>query len=700
MPDDGTEHRKLAAIMFTDMVGYSALVQRNEALALELLEEHHRLLRPVFPKFGGREIKSTGDGFLVEFASALSAAQCAIEIQKTLVQYNAAAGPERRYQVRIGVHLGDVVLREADIFGDGVNIAARIEPLAEAGGICLSRSVFDQVANKLDAALVKLGSPELKNIQVPMEVYRVVLPWQAGGVAPARRALSRQQAQPRWGWMAAGLAGLAVLGVVVWLRWPAKRQTQAPGPAGPAASARSVATLPATNIAILPFRNLGLEKENEYFAEGLSEQLLSKLQNIGGLSVIPVSGTNYLSRELGELGREFGVGSVLKGSASKAENEVRVHVELVHAESRRVLWADDFQKEFKHIFAIQDEVARQVAAALKVRLLPTEEAQLAKRPTENLEAYALYLQGRKHWNRMSRDGFQQAIRLYGEAIKKDPKYALAHAGLADCYTLMAFDLEPPAKMYGDARRFAEMAAALDDSLAQAHVSLGMVRAFFEWEWGAAEGEFKRALELQETYADAHHYYAHWLEVQGRWAEVHAQWERARQLGPASLQISQETGLAYYMNEEYDRAIAICQRAVQTAPTFIYAKSSLAMAYSQKGQYLAAIKETTEARALPDGDIPTVVAELGYAYAKNGDRANAEALLRQMRQQRASGVYVDPWWLAVIHAGLGQTEQALDELEHAVAERSASVCWVNVEPKFKSLRAAPRFKELLKKVKLE
>ena len=176
MPDGGTEQRKLAAIMFTDMVGYSALTQRDEALALALLEEHHRLLRPIFPKFGGREIKSTGDGFLVEFASALAAAQCAIEIQKTLVQYNAAAGPERRYQVRIGVHLGDVVLREADIFGDGVNIAARIESLAEAGGICLSRSVFDQVANKLDAALVKLGSPELKNIQVPMEVCRTRCP--------------------------------------------------------------------------------------------------------------------------------------------------------------------------------------------------------------------------------------------------------------------------------------------------------------------------------------------------------------------------------------------------------------------------------------------------------------------------------------------------------------------------------------------
>ena len=196
MASEGTEQRKLAAIMFTDMVGYSALTQSDERLALQLLAEHHRLLRPLFPKFSGREIKTTGDGFLVEFASALEATQCAIDIQRVLVQHNASAPAERRIHIRIGVHVGDVVLREADIFGDGVNIAARIEPLAEAGGICLSRSVVDQISNKIQEPLVKLGTPELKNIQMPMEVYRVVLPWQQSsgvGHASSSRATKRPQ---------------------------------------------------------------------------------------------------------------------------------------------------------------------------------------------------------------------------------------------------------------------------------------------------------------------------------------------------------------------------------------------------------------------------------------------------------------------------------------------------------------------------
>ncbi|HEY2952714.1 MAG TPA: adenylate/guanylate cyclase domain-containing protein [Verrucomicrobiae bacterium] len=182
--NEGTEQRKLAAIMFTDMVGYSALAQRDEALALELLEEHRSLLRGLFPKHQGTEIKTTGDGFLVEFASALAAARCAIEIQRSLVTRNVACATDRQLQVRIGIHVGDVVHEEGDVLGDGVNIASRIEPLAGPGGICLSRPVVDQIANKIDASLVKLGTPELKNIQVPMEVYRVVLPWQQGQAEP------------------------------------------------------------------------------------------------------------------------------------------------------------------------------------------------------------------------------------------------------------------------------------------------------------------------------------------------------------------------------------------------------------------------------------------------------------------------------------------------------------------------------------
>ncbi|MGA2864313.1 MAG: adenylate/guanylate cyclase domain-containing protein, partial [Verrucomicrobiota bacterium] len=263
----GTEQRKLAAIMFTDMVGYSALAQRDEKLALELLAEQQLLLRPIFPKFNGREIKSTGDGFLVEFNSALEGAQCAVEIQKALVEYNASATPERRIQVRIGVHLGDVVLREADMFGDGVNIAARIEPLAEAGGICLSGPVFDQVANKLGVALVKLGAPELKNIQTPVDVYRVVLPWQQQAPVAATSGATLAS-KPSTRALAVGLVATVVLVAAGW--WFVHQSGKA---TKQVASSPSASTSPAgssaspapdqKSIAVLPFVNMSSDKDNE-----------------------------------------------------------------------------------------------------------------------------------------------------------------------------------------------------------------------------------------------------------------------------------------------------------------------------------------------------------------------------------------------------------------------------------------------------
>ncbi|MBI3417717.1 MAG: adenylate/guanylate cyclase domain-containing protein, partial [Verrucomicrobia bacterium] len=270
MPPEKTEQRKLAAIMFTDMVGYSALSQRNEKLALQLLAEHHRLLRPIFPKFSGREIKTTGDGFLVEFASALEATHCAIEIQRALVQHNASAPAERRIHIRIGVHVGDVVLREADIFGDGVNIAARIEPLAEVGGIRLSGPVYDQVANKMDAPLIKLDTPQLKNIKTPMDVYRVVLPWQEAkakekGQKEKTGAQAGRGVPPnRTRWYMPAVIMIVGLNLFLFLKFGLHFGAKN-SPANDQPAAATPSTTDQKSIAVLAFVNMSADKDNEYF---------------------------------------------------------------------------------------------------------------------------------------------------------------------------------------------------------------------------------------------------------------------------------------------------------------------------------------------------------------------------------------------------------------------------------------------------
>jgi serine/threonine protein kinase/tetratricopeptide (TPR) repeat protein len=492
-------------------------------------------------------------------------------------------------------------------------------------------------------------------------------------------------------------------GIVLW-----KRLGPEPGPqtgsAGlqtnrsPLLSAAAVAD--EKSIGILPFRNLSSDQENDYFAESLTEELQSKLLKVGGLRVIPMSGANYRTQELADLGRQFNVRFVLRGSASKAERQVRIHAQLVETRSQELVWADDFQEEFNHIFAFQDEVTRHVAEALRGRLLPADQSRLAKHPTANLEAYDLYLRGRAQWNRFSDAGLHQAVRFYEQAIQHDANFALAYSGLSDCYNILAIDLEAPASMYPKAKSSADRALALDDSLPQPHVSAGMNLLFFELNWKEAERELKRAIEIQDNYADAHHYYAHLLEGQGRVQEAQQQWTRAGELDPTSLQIAQEIGFSRYLAEDFAAALTLCLKAVEMDTTFIYSRTALAAVYSQTGKPDAAVELTTATRGMTDGNIPSVIAELGYAQARSGHRAPALELLHELEQRRAAGTFVDPWDLAVVHVALGENDQALADLSRAIDERSTLAFWMKVEPKFKPLRNNPQFHKLLVRAGLE
>lgn len=331
------EHRKLATIMFTDMVGYSAMTQKNEALALEILEEQRSLLRAIFPKHGGREIEAVGDGFFVEFASALAGARCAVEIQQALVQRNAAAARERCIQVRIGLHLGDVVVREGRVHGDGVNIAARIEPLAEPGGICLSEDVARQIQNKIELPLRKLGKGGLKNIRLPVDIYRVVLPWEGRHLGVSERvAFTLRQRRPR-----RMLA--AALGVVVLALGSSLYVWQRPRPAA--------LTLPdKPSIAVLAFTNLSGDPAQDYFADGLTEDIITNLSHFRELFVIARNSTfKYKGQavDVQRVGRELGVRYVLEGSIRRTRDQVRITAQLIDASTGGHAWAGKYDEPMK-----------------------------------------------------------------------------------------------------------------------------------------------------------------------------------------------------------------------------------------------------------------------------------------------------------------------------------------------------------------
>jgi len=355
MPEPATERRKLAAIMFTDMVGYSAMAQRNEALALDLLEEHRRLLRGIFPRYQGNEIKTTGDGFLVEFASALEAARCAVDIQETLATRNATAPAERRVLIRVGIHLGDVVQRGQDVFGDGVNIAARIEPLAEPGGICVSQQVYDQIRNKVENPLIRFGVGELKNIQAPVVIYKLGLsatpargPW-----LPRLSFLWRQRRIRRW---AVGLLVVLLVGWVGLQAW----QWVTGGRWGAAPSRAS--------IAVLPFVSMSSDKENEYLSDGLSEEIINALAKLGTLRVASRTSSFAFkgkSEDVQKIGEQLRVRTILEGSVRKAGNKLRITVQLVNVSDGYHLWSETYEKDAADVFAVQTDVAQRVTEVLK-----------------------------------------------------------------------------------------------------------------------------------------------------------------------------------------------------------------------------------------------------------------------------------------------------------------------------------------------
>ncbi|MFQ5927272.1 MAG: adenylate/guanylate cyclase domain-containing protein, partial [Terriglobia bacterium] len=558
-----TQQRKLAAIMFTDMVGYAALSQKDEALALELLDAHRRLLRPIFPTHGGKEIKTMGDAFLVEFASAVEAARCAIEMQKALVARNATVSADRRIQIRIGLHVGDMVMQENDVFGDGVNIASRIEPLAEPGGICLSEQVFDQIRNKIEEPTVRLGKGELKSIQVPVEIYRIVLPWERGRV-PFSDRLRFSLRQKRIRSFAVALIAIVLLAGVGWWLFRGGTPIVAPGQI--------------TSLAVLPLENFMGDPEQEYFVDGMTEALITELSKIGALKVISrTSAMHYKDSDkpLPEIARELGVDAVVEGSVLRAGEEVRITAQLIHGTTDTHLWAKSYERDLRNILALQSEVAQAIADEIKLKLTPQEQARLARAQPVNPAAYEAYLRGRYYWNKRTEEGFRKGLEYFQQAAEIDPEYALAYAGLADSYnTLGSYAALPPNVAYGQGKVAAIQALELDDTLAEGHNALAWWKMDYEWDWSSAEREFRRAIELNPSYATAHHQYSHLLTAMNRTEEMLAESQRALELDPLDLIINVHLGARYYYARQYDQAIEQLQKVVEMDPNFPQAHRSL------------------------------------------------------------------------------------------------------------------------------
>ena len=455
------------------------------------------------------------------------------------------------------------------------------------------------------------------------------------------------------------------------------------------------------SVAVLPFVNVGGDPNAEYLSDGITEGIINNLAQLPNLAVMSRSSVYRYKRpdvDPQAAGRDLKVEAVLMGRVTHRGEQLSVNTELVETRSNRQIWGEQYNRRLTDVMAIQEQISQEISDKLRVRLTGEDKKRLSKHFTENSEAYGLYLKGRYEWNKQTLDGMQTGIEFFQEAIKKDSRYALAYAGLADSYALLAdYNVLPAKEVMPRAKTAAMKALEIDDAIPEAHASLGWAKLTLDWDWPGAEKEFKRSLELNPNYATAHEWYAEYLITAGRGDEARASMKRAQDLEPASLPISVSLASTLYYTRQYDQAIEQCHRAILMDPQFKAGHVFLGRALEQKGSYAEAIAELKQALQLSEGD-SNELAALGQAHAQSGNRAEAQKILEEL-MQRSARTYVQPMWIAAIYAALGNKEEAVHWLRQAVGDRSVWLIYLKVEPLFDSLRADPRFAGLVRQAGL-
>lgn len=634
--------------MFTDMVGYSSLAQRNEALALDLLDEHRRVVRGILPAHSGREVKTTGDGFLLEFNSALAAVQCAIEIQRALHSRNSSSAPDRAVHMRIGIHVGDVVTRDGDIHGDGVNIAARIEPLALPGGICVSEDVKRQVQNKISQPFVKFSAAPLKNIDSPIEIYHLQLD------------------------------------------------------STPIPSVKTPAPAPAQHksIAVLPFTNMSSDRENDFLSDGITEDLITALSKISGLRV-PARTSSFAFRGKNEdirvIGEKLSVTTVLAGSVRKSGNRLRITAQLINVSDGFHLWSEKFDRELQDVFVIQDEITRSIISALKVKLVGESEAQLFKAPTDSLEAYQLYLKGREFWYQRG-IGLKKSLHYFELAILEDPNYALAYSGLADTLMSLTFyGYGQSADLVPKARQAALRCLELHPDLAEGYLSLATIKSWHDWQFDEADAAYRKAIELKPNFSLAHSFYATHLCGARRPEDSIAQAACAVDLDPLSPFSIAFLGWMHSWSGLEVEATPHVKKSLDLSPNYALAHWILGQNLVARRSFAEGIASLEKAAELTN-HAAWVLGLLSSAYAAAGEQEKALSLLSVLEDPKRQP-FVRAVHGALVHAALGNTDLAFERLEQAFSERDLWLRWLWSHSAFNSLHSDPRFLDLAKRIGL-
>src|SRR4051812_20960358 len=614
---EGLMERRLTAILAADVVGYSRLMGGDEAGTITALKSlRTNLADPKINEHNGRIVKLTGDGMLVEFPSVVSAVACAVDIQTAMRTRNAST-PADRIEFRMGINLGDVIVEDGDIFGDGVNVAARLESIAPIGGIAVSQSVRDHVGKRLDLIFEDMGERRLKNIEAPIRVYTISLD---RSVAAAGGASSGSEARP--------------------------------------------------SIAVLPFLNMSGDPEQEYFSDGITEDVITDLSKVSGLFVV-ARNTSFTYKgkhvDVQEVAKHLGVNFILEGSVRKAGARVRVTGQLINGKDGGHVWADRYDRDLTDIFAIQDEITHAIVEQLKVKLLPQEKKSIGQTPTENIEAYTYYLRGRQFLHRHSKSYYQLARRMFAQAVELDPGYARAYAGIADCDSFLFLHYSAPVEIKLILETSAR-ALALDDGLAEAHASRALALSLGE-RYDEAMAEFEKAIALDSNSFEGHYFYARACFAQGKFERSAALFERAAEIKPDDyqsvillIQIYHSLGRDEDGKDAARRGIERAERELTNHPD------------NPRAAYLGAKALVTI------GQIDRAKEWLGRSLAIDPDD-----VLTQYN-------------VACAYTALGEIDAAFDLLERLLPNANHETrAWIKHDSDFDPLRDHPRYQKILELV---
>ena len=690
-PTPATETRRLAAVVFTDVVGYSARMQRDERTTIALVQADFDRMRMLCAEHEGEILNTMGDGMLMCFGSAVQAVSCALQIQSEFGARKAELPEEQALAHRIGVHIGDVFrTEEGQVAGDGVNIAARLEGKAPVGGICLSQMVYDTVQGKVAMQARYIGPTSFKNIAQPIPIWHALPENEAvSPTAAASNQPDRAQRPESKRWIAGVISGFLVLGIAGGWYW-----THRDAAADKVTTKTDGAPLATASIAVLPFVNMSSDKEQEYFSDGLSEELLNLLAQLPQLRVIArTSSFSFKGKEtdIATIAKALNVSTVLEGSVRKSGDTVRITAQLIRASDSSHLWSETYDRKVTDVLKVQDEIAGAVVTALKVKLLPAQKMN-NQRASANTEAYSQYLLGNQFSNRLSRDSYHRAAETYKKAIALAPDYAAAYAGLAAAeFNESQFVEELPDQR--EKRQLAVVAAekaiALAPELADGYLARAWIR-LFSWDWAGAKADFSKALMLDPGDSRVQRGYAAYFQIIGRMEEAIAETKKAIELDPLSAAAWSNLGGQLFFNGQLKEARNAVNRALSISPEANFPKQVLVRIELLEKRPQEALLLSRQLGG-SFGLFGTAMAEHSLGHAKASQQALDELIAKYA--QTVPGV------IGAAYAWRGENDRAFEWIERAIAQRDIGAVGIKFNPLFAALRNDARYRATVQKLGL-